>query len=81
MKYVLPEIVQTRMYSVDKSIRIWSTGCSRGTEPYSIAIAIMEALPSYENWNISILGTDINRDALILRKRGCLQRKKHRPFA
>ncbi|MGA2915923.1 MAG: CheR family methyltransferase [Sedimentisphaerales bacterium] len=68
MKYVLPEIVQAKMYSMDKSIKIWSAGCSRGTEPYSIAIAIMEAFPSYGSWNISILGTDINRDALIRAK-------------
>ncbi|NWF92212.1 MAG: tetratricopeptide repeat protein [Syntrophaceae bacterium] len=64
MKFVLPEIVQRKMYSRDKSIRVWSAGCSAGDEPYSIAIAIMEAVPFYEEWKISILGTDINRNAL-----------------
>lgn len=68
MKYVLPEIVQNKMYSADKSIKIWSAGCSRGTEPYSIAIAVMQAVASYQNWNISILGTDINRNVLIRAK-------------
>ncbi|MFH1413263.1 MAG: CheR family methyltransferase [Candidatus Omnitrophota bacterium] len=63
--YVLPEIFQRKAYSVDKSIRIWSAGCSRGDEPYTIAILIMEAIPEYKNWEISILGTDVNRDALI----------------
>jgi chemotaxis protein methyltransferase CheR len=56
------------MYSTDKSIRIWSAGCSRGAEPYSIAIAIMETFPFYKDWNISILGTDINKDVLISAK-------------
>lgn len=68
MRFVLPETVQRKMYLPDKSIRVWSAGCSRGDEVYSIAIAIMEALPSHENWDISILGTDINRNVLVCAK-------------
>jgi len=64
MKFVLPEIIQGKMYSPEKSIRVWSAGCSRGDEAYSIAIAIMEVLPRYEDWDIAILGTDINRNVL-----------------
>lgn len=64
MRSVLPEIIQRKMYSQDKSIRVWSAGCSTGDEPYSVAMAILELLPSYKSWNISILGTDINRNAL-----------------
>jgi len=64
MKFVLPEVIQRKIYSPDRSIRIWSAGCSRGDEPYSIAIAIMEVLPYYEDWDIAILGTDINRNVL-----------------
>ena len=75
MRSVLPEIIQTKMYSPDKSIRIWSAGCSKGDEPYSIAIATMEVLPSYKNWNISILGTDINRKALIYSKEAIYKKK------
>ena len=48
MRSVLPEIIQRKVSSRDKSIRIWSAGCSRGDEPYSIAIAINEVLPSNE---------------------------------
>ncbi len=64
MKFVLPEIIQRKSYSRDKCIRIWSAGCSRGDEPYSLAIALIEVLPSYKEWRISILGTDINRNGL-----------------
>src|SRR5512136_726882 len=52
MNSVLPEIVQRKLESRDKSIRVWSAGCSRGDEPYSIAIAIKEVLPSDEKWTI-----------------------------
>lgn len=64
MKVVLPEIIQTRATS--KNIRIWSAGCSRGAEPYSIAMAVMEVLPEYQSWDISILATDVDRRALQL---------------
>lgn len=70
MTSILPEIINKKMYSADKSIRVWSAGCSKGDEAYSIAIAIMEALPVYKNWNISILGTDINRDVLDAAREG-----------
>ena len=63
---VLPEIISRK--DRDKSLRIWSAGCSRGDEPYSIAMVIREALPDYKSWQISILATDINRNALSFAK-------------
>jgi chemotaxis protein methyltransferase CheR len=68
MRFVLPEMMQRKLSSRDKCIRAWSVGCSRGDEPYSIAIALMEVLPSYGEWSISILGTDINRNGLACAK-------------
>jgi chemotaxis protein methyltransferase CheR len=64
MRFVLPEIIKRKIFTGDPCIRAWSAGCSRGDEAYSIAIAIMEVLLSYSEWNISILGTDINRNRL-----------------
>jgi chemotaxis protein methyltransferase CheR len=64
MRFVLPGIIQRKGDSGDKCIRAWSAGCSRGDEAYSIAMAMMEVFPSFEEWRISILGTDINRTGL-----------------
>ena len=64
MRFVLPGIIQRKVDSGDKCIRAWSAGCSRGDEAYSIAMAITEVFPSFEEWRISILGTDINRTGL-----------------
>jgi chemotaxis protein methyltransferase CheR len=68
MRFVLPEIMQRKIDSGDKSIRAWSAGCSGGDETYSIAMAMMEVIPSYQEWRISILGTDINRNGLACAK-------------
>jgi len=60
---VLPEIISARRTG-EKCLRIWSAGCSTGEEPYSIAILLSRILPDLEDWNITLLATDINPVAL-----------------
>lgn len=45
-------------------IRIWSVPCSTGEEPYSIALWLMENWPQVDNFNIEIVGSDIDTKAL-----------------
>ncbi len=75
MKFVLPEIMKKKMNSGDKRLRVWSAGCSGGDETYSIAMATMEVVPTYEDWHISILGTDINRNVLASAKEAIYNEK------
>ncbi|MBI5654006.1 MAG: tetratricopeptide repeat protein [Chloroflexi bacterium] len=63
VKHILPGIIAEREHG-NRRIRIWSAGCATGEEPYSLAILLRETIPNIESWNISILATDINRDAL-----------------
>jgi chemotaxis protein methyltransferase CheR len=76
MKFVLPEILQRKTDSGEKWLRVWSAGCSGGDETYSIAMAMTEVIPSYQNWHISILGTDINRNVLA-RAKEAIYSEKH----
>ena len=64
---VLPALVRARGAS-EKRLRFWSAGCCTGEEPYSIAIALERALPDLDDWDITILATDIN--AQFLQKAG-----------
>lgn len=56
---ILPPLMQTRQTG-DRHLRIWSAACCTGEEPYSIAITLTTALPSLADWQVSIIGTDIN---------------------
>lgn len=66
--HILPELIQRKQNN--KTIRICSAGCSSGEEPYSLAILLKELLPDIEEWNLTILGIDINQEALAKAKTG-----------
>jgi len=60
---VVPDIMARRMPG-RRRMRIWSAGCASGEEPYSIAIALREAIRSFAAWDILILATDLNPKVL-----------------
>ncbi len=53
-----------------KKIIFWSAGCATGEEPYSIAILIDQMAPVLKNWDITIIGSDINPNALNKARKG-----------
>jgi len=54
-----------------KVLRIWSAGCSKGEEPYSISILLHEILGKrISEYSITIYATDIDRDALRSAEKG-----------
>ncbi len=64
---ILPDLIDARSKSNPGRpvpIRIWSAACSTGQEVYSIAIALRETLGSMNNYQLTILGTDISDDAV-----------------
>lgn len=69
LKYqTLPQLIAAKKQT--KTLRIWSAGCSTGEEPYSLAILLTELIPNWENWNLYILGTDINQESINKAKQG-----------
>jgi chemotaxis protein methyltransferase CheR len=65
----------------NKSIRIWSAGCSTGEEPYSIALTLEDALPRGALSDASILATDIDTDVLEFASAGVYANARLAPIA
>lgn len=65
---ILPELIERNRSS--KTLYICSAGCSSGEEPYSLAILLQELIDDLDQWNLKILGIDINQDALKKAQKG-----------
>ncbi len=67
--HVLPELLR-HAEANGKRLRIWSAGCSTGEEPYGLAMALRELLPSTDGWDVKVLATDVSTRALAAAKVG-----------
>ena len=60
---ILPRILTAKR--PDETIRVWSTGCSSGEEPYSISMLLAGALGEEQyRERVKIYATDVDEDAL-----------------
>lgn len=66
---ILPEIRQRKEAQGERSLRIWSAGCSSGEEPYTIAMLLLDR-PWLKSWQVEIIGTDISQRVLHLARQG-----------
>lgn len=73
---ILPELRET--LSDRKTIRIWSAGCSTGEEPYTIAMLLLESGAWWRDWQVEILGSDINQRVLHTARKGVYKKIAHR---
>lgn len=66
---IIPDIVQR--HQRDKTLAIWSAGCSTGEEPYNITMFLFDYLgPQASQWDTRLLATDISNRAMTAAKKG-----------
>ena len=64
VRQLFPELRARAAATGSQRVRLWSAGCSRGAEPYTMAILAHEHLPAAQGWNVRILATDVDTNVL-----------------
>ncbi len=67
-EHILPTLIH-RQKTV-RSLRILSAGCSTGEEAYSLAILVDQLLPHHQDWEVDIVGIDINARSIVRAQQG-----------
>ena len=67
---VLATVMAEKSKRNDKTLRLWSAGCSTGEEPYTLSMVIMEKIPNWQTYNIEIVANDISLDVLQAARKG-----------
>jgi chemotaxis protein methyltransferase CheR len=70
----LPRILARNENS--RRLRIWSSGCSTGQEPYCLAIVLREAARALDRWDVRILATDLDENCLRTARQGEYPKKE-----
>lgn len=64
---LLPELIQS---GARKTLRIWSLPCATGEEAYTLALQLLERFPQVDDYEIEIIGSDIDTRVLEAAERG-----------
>ena len=68
VNYVIPHVIEHKKTTGDRTIKIWSAGCSTGEEPYTIAMILKEILPP--PFKFQITASDISLKSLMVGQQG-----------
>ena len=74
---ILPEVVDAKTRKGERSLRIWSAGCSTGEEPYTIAMLLLE-MRRLDGWRVEVIGTDISQRVLQQARKGVYSKSSFR---
>jgi chemotaxis methyl-accepting protein methylase len=69
---VVPSLIQAKKARKQHLLRAWSAGCATGEEPYSLAMSMLDGMRrlNAEGMLLSVTGTDIDRKALAVARKG-----------
>jgi chemotaxis protein methyltransferase CheR len=66
---ILPEVRARKEREGQRTLRIWSAGCSSGEEPYTIAMLLLDQ-SWLRSWRVEVIGTDISHRVLHMAREG-----------
>lgn len=72
---IVPEVMKQK--HKERTLRIWSAGCSTGEEPYTIAMLLLE-MGCFHGWRIEIVGSDISHRVVQHARKGVYTKSSFR---
>ncbi|MFN3926022.1 MAG: CheR family methyltransferase [Pseudanabaenaceae cyanobacterium] len=66
--HILPDLYQRK--GQEKKLTILSAGCATGEEAYSIALVLRETPCQWQNWQIQVIGIDLNSESIHKAQKG-----------
>ncbi len=72
---ILPDLI--RLHRADKSLRLWSAGCSSGEEAYTLAM-LLHHRQELRGWDLQIRGSDISAQVVQKARRACYSENSFR---
>ncbi len=76
--HVLQSMKERHARDPSRRLRILSAGCSTGEEPYTLAMILFDSGQFFWNWEIEIVGMDVDPVALEKARRGLYQHNSFR---
>ena len=73
---IAPELMKIRAGA--RKLRIWSAGCASGEEPYTVAMLVLENPQIFGDWEVEVLGSDINKRVLHKARKGVYRKNSFR---
>lgn len=69
VNYVIPNVIENKKATgTDRTIKIWSAGCSTGEEPYTIAMIMKEICPP--DFDFRVTASDISLKSIMVAQQG-----------
>ncbi len=62
--HVLRSLKDVKARNEERRVRVVSAGCSTGEEPYTLAMMIFDSAQFFWNWDVEIVGMDVDEKAL-----------------
>ncbi len=74
---IVPLMIESKLGTRHRMIRVWSAGCATGEEPYSITMSFLDALGDHKKeFLLTVLGTDLDPGALATARQGVYRAEK-----
>ena len=71
----LQEVIEHKIKTNNRTVKILCAGCSTGEEPYTLGIILREMIEQFPSWEVFIKAIDIDENVLVAARKGVYDRR------